>query len=307
MKPNKTFVLNALLSLGAATLLCGCSQFPLIDPKGPIGLSERFVIFVSIALMLIVVIPVLAMAWWFPFKYRASNAKAKYTPNWSHSTKIELVIWLVPAVIILVLSIMIWITTHRLDPYKPIDAGVRPVTIEAVSLDWKWLFIYPDQKIATVNQLVFPVNVPLSFRITSDTVMTSFFIPQLGSQIYAMGGMQTRLHLLAHEAGTYLGQNQQFSGRGYAEMNFKAIATSQRNFDEWVQKVGRSTEKLDSARFEKIAQPSVEMPVTHFTLAQPDLFDRILKQFKSTADVKSAAIDRESASRPIQTGASEKP
>ena len=307
MKPIKTFALNAVLSLGAAIMLGGCNQFPLIDPKGPIGLSERFVIFVSIALMLIVVIPVLVMAWWFPLKYRASNTKAKYMPNWCHSNKIELVIWLVPALIILALSIMIWITTHRLDPYKPIDAAVKPINIEAVSLDWKWLFIYPDQKIATVNQLVFPVNVPLSFRLTSDTVMTSFFIPHLGSQIYAMGGMQTRLHLMAHEAGAYLGQNQQFSGRGYAEMNFKAIATSQRDFDEWVRKIGSTGEKLDAARFEKIAKPSVEAPVAHFVLAQPDLFERIINQFKPTADVRSAAIGRESASRPIQTGALEKP
>jgi cytochrome o ubiquinol oxidase subunit II len=307
MKPIKTFVLNALLSLGAAIMLGGCNQFPLIDPKGPIGLSERFVIFVSIALMLIVVIPVLVMAWWFPLKYRASNTKAKYMPNWCHSNKIELVIWLVPALIILALSIMIWITTHQLDPYKPIDAGVKPITIEAVSLDWKWLFIYPDQKIATVNQLVFPVNVPLSFRITSDTVMTSFFIPQLGSQIYAMGGMQTRLHLLAHETGTYVGQNQQFSGRGFSDMTFNATATSREEFDDWVRKVAGSGEKLDAARFEKIAAPSVAVPVAHFTLAQPDLFERILKQFKPTADVKSAAIVQESASRPIQTGALEKP
>ena len=307
MKPIKTFALNAVLSIGAAVLLGGCNQFPLIDPKGPIGLSERFVIFVSIALMLIVVIPVIAMGLWFPLKYRASNTKAKYMPNWSHSNKIELVIWLVPAAIILVLSIMIWITTHQLDPYKPIDAGVRPVSIEAVSLDWKWLFIYPDQKIATVNQLVFPVNVPLNFRLTSGTVMTSFFIPQLGSQIYAMAGMQTRLHLLAHETGTYLGQNQQFSGRGYSEMNFKASAVSREAFDNWVRKVAGAGGKLDVARFEKIAAPSVAAPVAHFTLAQPDLFDRIIRQFKPSADVKSAAIGRESAFRPIQTGALEKP
>jgi cytochrome o ubiquinol oxidase subunit 2 len=307
MKPIKTFVLNALLSLGAAIMLGGCNQFPLIDPKGPIGLSERFVIFVSIALMLIVVIPVLVMAWWFPLKYRASNTKAKYMPNWCHSNKIELVIWLVPALIILALSIMIWITTHQLDPYKPIDAGVKPITIEAVSLDWKWLFIYPDQKIATVNQLVFPVNVPLSFRLTSGTVMTSFFIPQLGSQIYAMAGMQTRLHLLAHESGTYLGQNQQFSGRGFAEMNFEASAVSREAFDNWVRNVAGSGEKLDVARFEEIAAPSVAAPVAHFTLAQPDLFVRIIRQFKPSADVKSAAIGRDSASRPIQTGALEKP
>ncbi len=172
----------------------------------------------------------------FPRKYRASNTKATYTPKWSHSAKIDLVIWLVPVAIVTALGILAWNATHRLDPYKPIDSGVKPVSIEAVSLDWKWLFIYPDHNIAIVNQLVFPAKVPLSFRITSDTVMTSFFIPQLGSQIYAMAGMQTRLHLMADEPGIYAGQNQQFSGRGYADMHFKAIAVSREQFEAWVQK-----------------------------------------------------------------------
>jgi cytochrome o ubiquinol oxidase subunit 2 len=307
MKPMKKFVLSALSFTGAATLLSGCSQLLLLNPKGPVGDTERFVIIAALALMLIVVIPVIAMVLWFPRKYRASNPKATYMPDWSRSTRIELVVWLVPAAIITVLGILVWHTTYRLDPYKPIDTEVKPITIEAVSLDWKWLFIYPDQKIATVNQLVFPVNVPLSFRVTSGTVMTSFFIPQLGSQIYAMAGMQTRLHLMAHEAGTFAGQNQQFSGRGYSDMTFKAIATSREEFDDWVRKVSRSTEKLDTARFEKIAAPSVAAAVTHFTLAQADLFDRILNQFKTPAGDKSAAIGRGAASEPMQTGALEKP
>jgi cytochrome o ubiquinol oxidase subunit II len=307
MKLIKKIVLSALTPLITATLLGGCSQYPLLDPKGPIGVTERFVIIAAILLMLIVVIPVELMILWFPRKYRASNTKATYMPNWSRSTRIELVIWLVPAAIVLTLSVLIWVTTHRLDPYKPIETGVQPITIEAVSLDWKWLFIYPDQKIATINELVFPVNVPLSFRLTSGTVMTSFFIPHLGSQIYAMAGMQTRLHLMAHEKGTYLGQNQQFSGRGYASMNFKAIATSREEFDQWVRKIGRSAEKLDTARFEKIAAPSVAVPVAHYVLAQPDLFKRILNQFKTTAGVHPAAIGRGSVSPPTQTEAPENP
>ncbi len=300
-------ILTAAASMAAVTFLGGCSQLILFNPKGPIGVSERFVILVSIALMLIVVVPVIVMVLWFSRKYRASNTEATYAPDWTHSTRIELVIWLVPAVIITILGALLWNTTHRLDPYRPLDTGVAPITIEAVSLDWKWLFIYPDQKIATVNELVFPANVPLSFRLTSGSVMTSFFIPQLGSQIYAMAGMQTRLHLMAHETGTYAGQNQQYSGEGYAEMNFKAIATSREDFDAWVRKVGRSGETLDTVRYEHLAAPSADHAVAYYRLARSDLFDYILNRFKTTAGAEGGATGRSPAALPMQTGALEKP
>ncbi len=169
---------------------------------------------------------------------------------------------------------MLWI------PISPSLRPHKPINIEAVSLDWKWLFIYPDQNIATVNQITFPVKVPLSFRLTSDTVMTSFFIPQLGSQIYAMGGMQTRLHLLADQPGTYAGQNNQISGRGYANMHFKAQAVSPEEFQAWVQKVRQSTELLDLDRYEQLARPNAGYyPVTYFSAVKPDLFLDILRKF----------------------------
>jgi cytochrome o ubiquinol oxidase subunit 2 len=277
----------------------------LFNPKGPIGNAERFVIIASIALMLIVVIPVFIMAFLFPRKYRASNTKATYMPKWSRSGKIELVIWLVPAIIITVLGILIWNTTHRLDPYKPIDTGVKPISIEAVSLDWKWLFIYPDQNIATVNQLVFPANVPLSFRITSGTVMTSFFIPQLGSQIYAMAGMQTRLHLMADETGTYLGQNQQFSGRGYADMSFKAIAVSREQFEAWVQKVKQSLDRLDLARYEKLEKPSTGYPVTSFSSVETDLFNYIISKYNEPMAINPGITKEGAGFMQPKTGALE--
>jgi cytochrome o ubiquinol oxidase subunit 2 len=185
MQSIKRFVLAGWLSLSAATCLSGCSTIILFDPKGPIGDSERFVILAAIGLMLIVITPVFIMAFWFPLKYRASNTQATYQPKWSYSAKIDLVMWGVPMAIVTVLAILAWNLTHALDPYKPIPSAQQPLNIQAVSLDWKWLFIYPEQNIAAVNQLTFPVQVPLSFKITSDTVMTSFFIPQLGSQIYA--------------------------------------------------------------------------------------------------------------------------
>jgi cytochrome o ubiquinol oxidase subunit 2 len=300
MNRKSDLVFIGLLSLCTALFLGGCSDILLFNPKGPIGNAERFVIIASIALMLIVVIPVFIMAFLFPRKYRASNTKATYMPKWSRSGKIELVIWLVPAIIITVLGILIWNTTHRLDPYKPIDTGVKPISIEAVSLDWKWLFIYPDQNIATVNQLVFPANVPLSFRITSGTVMTSFFIPQLGSQLYAMAGMQTRLHLMATEPGIYAGQNQQLSGRGYADMSFKAIAVSPDQFQMWIQRARQSPDKLDLARFEEIAKPSVGYAVTYFSPVRPHLFDHIISKYRP-AHVNPGAAGKRTNSTHIDT------
>jgi cytochrome o ubiquinol oxidase subunit II len=282
MKKKKYFVVGGLSSLCAATLLGGCSTMVLFDPKGPIGEAERFVILAAIVLMLIVVIPVFIMAFWFPRKYRASNTESNYMAKWSHSAKIEFFMWAIPFAIVTVLSILAWNSTHSLDPYKPIRSADKHINIEAVSLDWKWLFIYPDENIATVNQITFPVNVPVSFKLTSDTVMTSFFIPQLGSQIYAMAGMQTRLHLLADKPGIYAGHNQQFSGRGYAGMHFKANVVSREEFQSWVQTIRQSPETLDLESYEKLAKPSVGDTVTYFSSVKTDLFEYILRKFDPT-------------------------
>ncbi|MGC2692862.1 MAG: COX aromatic rich motif-containing protein, partial [Desulfobaccales bacterium] len=228
----------------------------------------------------------------FPLKYRASNTKSTYMPKWSSSAKIDLVMWAVPIAIVTVLSILAWTRTHALDPYKPIPSANPPINIEAVSLDWKWLFIYPDQNIAAVNQLTFPVNVPLSFRLTSDTVMTSFFIPQLGSQIYAMAGMQTRLHLMASKPGTYSGHNQQFSGPGYADMFFDANAVSREEFQAWVQKIRQSPQKLDQDRYEELAKPSLGHPVLYFSAVKPDLFEYVLRKFDPAWGKDAGAMSR---------------
>ncbi|MEJ2041305.1 MAG: ubiquinol oxidase subunit II [Desulfosarcinaceae bacterium] len=293
MKRILSFLFGGLAPVCAALLLSGCSHYLLLDPKGPIGLSERFLIYLNTGLMLIVVIPVVIMLLVFPRKYRASNTRAKYMPKWSHSAAVELVIWIVPAVIVIIMAALIWIKTHELDPYKPIEAEAKPLNIEVVSLDWKWLFIYPDHQVAAVNQLVFPAQVPLSFRLTSATVMSSFFIPRLGSQIYTMAGMQTRLHLFADEAGTYLGQNQEFSGRGYANMHFKAIALSREEFADWLQKIKQSPDALDLQRYETLARPDTDHPVMFFSSVQPGLFDHILRQFNPDMkmSMKSSALN----------------
>jgi cytochrome o ubiquinol oxidase subunit 2 len=282
MKRRKCFVFVGLASLCATAFLGGCGSILLFDPKGPIGEAERFVIITAIGLMLIVVIPVFIMAFWFSLKYRATNTESTYMPKWSHSVVIEFFMWAVPIAIVTVLAVLAWNTTHSLDPYKPIPSAYKPITIEAICLDWKWLFIYPDHSIATVNHITFPVNVPVSFKITSDSVMASFFIPQLGSQIYAMAGMQTRLHLLADKPGVYAGQNQQFTGRGYADMHFKANAVSHEEFQSWVQKVKGSPEKLDLDQYEKLTKPSVGHPVTYFSSVKPDLFEYIVRKYNPT-------------------------
>lgn len=270
-----------MFSLFTATLLLSGCDMALMNPKGQIGLEQRSLILTALGLMLIVVIPVIIMAIVFARKYRASNDQAKYTPNWSHSNKVEAVVWTVPIIIIVILAAITWKTTHELDPYKPLDSDVKPINVEVVSLDWKWLFIYPDLGIASVNELAFPANVPVSFKITSNSVMNSLFIPRLGGQIYAMAGMQTKLHLIANEPGKYDGISGAYSGKGFSGMKFTAIATPNRQaFDQWVNTVRQSSHTLSNmGEFEKLALPSEYHPVEYFSQVQPDLFRQVITKF----------------------------
>ncbi|MGL9750780.1 MAG: cytochrome o ubiquinol oxidase subunit II [Symbiopectobacterium sp.] len=277
-KYNKIFGMLSLFA--AAALLSGCDM-ALMNPKGQVGLEQRSLILTALGLMLIVVIPVIVMTIAFAWKFRASNTKAKYTPNWSHSNKIEAVVWTVPIIIILILGTITWKTTHSLDPYKPLVSEAKPITVEVISLDWKWLFVYPELGIATVNELAFPINVPVNFKITSDTVMNSFFIPRLGGQIYAMAGMQTKLHLIANEPGKYDGISGDYSGKGFSGMKFTAIATpSQQEFDQWVATVRASSKTLNSTEeFNTLAKPSEFHPVEYFSSVQPELFENLIRKF----------------------------
>jgi cytochrome o ubiquinol oxidase subunit II len=265
-----------LLPLSAVLLLSGC-QWVVLDPKGPIGLQERSIIITATVLMLLVVVPVIALILLFAWRYRASNDKADYRPDWSHSNRIEAVVWLIPCLIIAALGVITWRSSHTLDPYRPLDSKVEPIRIDAVALDWKWLFIYPDQKVATVNQVAFPANVPVEFHITSATVMNAFFIPQLGSQIYAMAGMQTQLHLLANEPGTYQGLSSNYSGDGFSGMTFKAIALpSRQGFEAWLAQVKASQQTLGATAYEQLARPSENNPVAYYSQVQPNLFADIV-------------------------------
>ncbi|OZI15140.1 cytochrome o ubiquinol oxidase subunit II [Sodalis-like symbiont of Philaenus spumarius] len=278
-KYNKYLGMLSLFSVAA--LVSGCSDMVLMNPKGQIGLEQRSLILTALGLMLIVVIPAVVMAFVFAIKYRASNTKATYSPNWSHSSKVELVVWTVPILIIIFLATLTWQSTHALDPSKPIISDAKPVTIQVVAMDWKWLFIYPEQGIATVNEIAFPAKVPVKFEITSNSVMNSFFIPQLGGQIYAMAGMNATLHLIANEPGSYKGISANFSGRGFSGMKFTAVATpDQAGFDQWVQNVKASPETLCTIEtYEQLAAPSEYHPVEYFSSVKPSLYQDVIGKF----------------------------
>ncbi|MDR5837566.1 ubiquinol oxidase subunit II [Caballeronia sp. LZ034LL] len=268
----------ALTALMLAAGLSGC-KLEVLDSKGAIGVAESSLIATATYAMLLVVIPVILLTLFVAWRYRASNTKATYAPKWAHSTAIEVVVWAIPALIILYLGILTWKTTHALDPYKPLNSQVKPINVEVVALDWKWLFIYPDLGVASVNQLAFPVGTPVNFRITSDSVMNSFFIPQLGSQIYAMAGMQTRLHLQADHAGDYAGISANYSGAGFSDMKFRALALSPADFDAWLNKVKTAPETLSMDVYAGVARPSEKVAVRYFSTVDPRLFNNIVAKY----------------------------
>ncbi|WP_392885489.1 ubiquinol oxidase subunit II [Pseudomonas migulae] len=279
MSKNRYPRLLGLLPLIGTLLLSGCNM-TLLDPKGQVGLDERNLIITATLLMLLVVVPVIIMTFLFAWKYRASNTDAVYTPKWSHSTKIEIAVWAVPVLIIIALGYVTYKSTHALDPYKPLESDVKPITIEVVALDWKWLFIYPEQGIATVNKIVFPAHTPINFKITSDAVMNSFFIPALGGQIYAMAGMQTKLHLIANQNAEMDGISANYSGAGFTGMKFKATATTQEEFDAWVSEVKKAPKKLEQAEYAALAKQSQNNPVELYSSVTPNLFQIIVDKYE---------------------------
>ncbi len=259
----------------AALALAGCSA-EVLSPRGPVGVANRTILLDSLAIMLAVVVPTiiatLAFAWW----YRASNKRARYLPNWSFSGKVELVVWSIPILVILLLGGVAWIGSHDLDPAKPLESQVEPLEIQVVSLDWKWLFIYPDQKVAAVNQLVVPAGVPLHFRLTSASVMNAFFVPRLGSMIYTMNGMATELWLRADAPGTFRGISAHLSGEGFADMHFQVHAVAADQFDNWVTSTKGHGAALDSAAYNALAQQSTNIPPSLFGAVEADLFTKIV-------------------------------
>jgi len=269
-----------------AGLLAGCDPV-VLHPSGAVAAQQGHLILVSTLLMLLIVVPVLGLTLYFAWHYRASNTAAKYSPDWDHSTALELVIWTAPLFIIIALGAVTWINTHTLDPYRAlrkidathaVAAGTKPLVVDVVALDWKWLFIYPEQGIATVNEVAAPVDVPIEFRITSSSVMNSFFIPALAGQIYAMPGMQTELNAVINHAGEYAGFSANYSGAGFSGMHFKFHGMSRTDFGRWVQAARADDGSLDRDTYLKLAQPSEREPVHRYSSVSSGLYDAILKQ-----------------------------
>jgi cytochrome o ubiquinol oxidase subunit II len=264
-----------ILALISVSALGGCAH-GVLDPRGPVSSAQKIILFDSLSIMLAIVIPTivatLAVAWW----YRASHARARYLSEWEYSGRIEMIVWSIPAMTVLLLSGIAWISSHDLDPAKPLPSTTKPITVEVVSLDWKWLFIYPEQGIASVNRLTIPTNTPISFAVTSSGVMNSFFVPQLGSQIYAMAGMVTRLHLQADSPGTFRGFSAQFSGDGFSDMRFTVDAVPADQFASWVAATQSTGPTLDATSYAELAQPSHAVPPFAYRAVSPGLFETIV-------------------------------
>jgi cytochrome o ubiquinol oxidase subunit II len=269
--------LRILATLTAACLVASCRRAGVLDPQGPVASAERLILFNATAIMLVVVVPVIALTLAFAWWYRASNKRAVYRPDWSYSGVIELVVWSIPAMVVILLAGVAWTGSHLLDPARELQSDVKPIRIEVVSLDWKWLFIYPDLELATVNQLIVPSGTPVQFLLTSATVMNSFFVPQLGSQIYTMPGMRTRLNLLAERPGDYPGMSANFSGDGFSDMRFLVHVVTASEFSSWRARVTGAGAVLNADAYAQLAGASGNQMQTYGTV-DPQLFDRIVRQ-----------------------------
>lgn len=290
-KRNRTVIkirniLFIIFSFGMTLLLAGCKAV-VLNPAGPVAAQEKHLFLTEVILMLIIVVPVIIFTLVIARRYRESNEKAKYTPDWCHSNKLEAIWWAIPIVLIAVLGVLAWKTTHELNPYKKLSGsqlvtvkpGTKTLHIEAIALRWRWLFIYPAQHIATINDVRFPAHTQIAFKLTSDAPMNSFQIQQLAGQIYTMNGMTTELHLLATRTGTFRGRSVSFSGAGFANMYFHAEATTQKQFKQWVAKVRTSPTQLTVAEYNKLSQPTRDIKPAYFSSPTPHLFQKVIQSF----------------------------
>ncbi|BDU16457.1 ubiquinol oxidase subunit II [Lysobacter auxotrophicus] len=278
--------LQAAVLLFATVALAGCNLL-VLNPAGDIAARQGQLIIVSTVLMLIVIVPVIALTLLFAWRYRASNRSATYKPDWDHSTQLELVIWGVPLLIIIALGAITWISTHLLDPFRPLDrisagrpvpADVKPLEIQVVALDWKWLFVYPEEGIATVNEIAVPVDRPVHFRITSSSVMNTFYVPALAGMIYGMPGMESELNAVINEAGVYDGFSANYSGAGFSHMRFKFHGMSDADYARWLNDVRAGGDALTRAAYLELEKPSEREPVRHFARVDNGLFDAVLNR-----------------------------
>ncbi len=289
MNKNQKFFFAAILIIAAISSLSALSQIVwptfnfsslvIFHPKGPIALQERNLITTAVLLMLIAVVPVYFLLFFFATKYKEDKKEAAYSPRMQSSRSATIFLWAIPIIIISIISIINWQSTHKLDPYKPIASTNKPITIQVVALQWKWLFIYPEQNIATVNFIEFPENTPINFQLTADAPMSSFWIPELGGQMYAMPGMSTQLHLLADKTGEYKGSAAEINGSGFAGMIFTAKSTSKEEFETWASTVKQSSPNLNTSEYNKLTQISTNNPPAYFFLIEPGLYDSVINKY----------------------------
>ena len=285
MRPTTPLRLAALPLL--ASLLTGCSQLVVLNPAGDVAAQQGDLVVIATVLMLLIIVPVIALTLWFAWRYRqgSRHAETDYAPDWHHSTKLELVIWAAPLVIIIALGAITWITTHKLDPYRPLDRiseqkalpeNVKPLEVQVVALDWKWLFVLPEQGIATVNELAAPVDRPIRFTLTSSTTMNAFYVPDLAGMIYTMPGMQTELNAVINQPGVFRGMSSHYSGAGFSGMHFRFHGLSEQDFAQWVAKAKAEGQPLTRQAYLALAQPSERHPVQRFSSVEAGLFDRVV-------------------------------
>jgi len=272
------YILYTFLTVALTLLLSGC-KWELLNPKGVIAASEMHLLIDATLLMLIVVIPVIILTLVIIWQYRASNKKAKYTPDKAHSTIIEVVCWSIPAIIVIILAIITWVSSHRLDPYRPLNTKSKPLVIQVIALDWRWLFIYPKQHIATINYLRIPVHQQVAFSITADAPMNSMEMPQLAGQIYAMPGMQTKLHIMASEKGVYRGFGANYTGDGFAGMVFWVHVDTKQQFAQWVKSVQKSPYRLTMSAYRQLAKPSKDSRAKSFSATADNLFNKVIMSY----------------------------
>lgn len=256
-------------------------DIPVLDPQGIVGIHERNLIIFTCLLSVVVVVPVFVMLGVFAWKYREDNTKAEYRPDEEGNKWLEMLWWGIPILIIMILGTVTWITTHQLDPYKPLDSSVKPLRVQVVALQWKWLFLYPDQRVATVNELKIPAGTPVNFEITADAPMSAFWIPSLGTQVYAMSGMTSKLSLQADKPGAYRGTNSNINGEGYADMHFTVNSVAPRDFTLWVNAITNSPvhNHLEWDEYEDIAKPDTPGTVAYYHLHDTNLFDQVLAKY----------------------------
>lgn len=265
-------------SAAFTALLVSASTTSILEPAGPIARGERLILLDALVIMLAIVVPTIIATLAFAYWYRASNTKARYLKDWAYSGRLELIVWSIPTLVILFLSGVIWTGSHQLDPARALPSHIEPLQVQVVSLDWKWLFVYPAQRVATVNELVVPAGRPVHFSITSASVMNHFFVPRLGGMIAAMNRMETHLNLQADAPGEYYGQSAQFSGDGFSDMNFKVRAVPTQQFDAWVMSTRQEGPVLDRAAYTQLAQQSQNVEPFSYRDADPALFHAIVSQ-----------------------------